>query len=85
MADGLQALGIQAWPTADGIHLQGGELGGGTIASHGDHRIAMAFTMAGLCAREPIVIADCANVETSFPGFTNLAAAAGVAVTAVQK
>lgn len=85
MADGLQTLGIQAWPTADGIRIQGGELGGGTIASHGDHRIAMAFTMAGLCAREPIVIADCANVETSFPGFTNLAAAAGVAVTAVQK
>jgi 3-phosphoshikimate 1-carboxyvinyltransferase len=82
MADGLQALGIQAQPTSDGIRIQGGELQGGTVESHGDHRIAMAFAMAGLCAREPIVINDCANVETSFPGFIRLAAAAGLAVMA---
>jgi 3-phosphoshikimate 1-carboxyvinyltransferase len=82
MADGLQTLGIQAQPTADGIRIQGGELRGGTIASHGDHRIAMAFAMAGLRAREPILIEDCANVETSFPGFIDLAAAAGLVVTA---
>jgi len=82
MANGLQALGIQAQPTSDGIRIQGSELQGGTVESYGDHRIAMAFAIAGLRAREPIVINDCANVETSFPGFIRLAAAAGLAVTA---
>ncbi len=43
--------------------------GGGTIDSHGDHRIAMAFAMASLQARAPIEIQDVANVATSFPGF----------------
>ncbi|MDZ7622403.1 MAG: 3-phosphoshikimate 1-carboxyvinyltransferase [Candidatus Competibacteraceae bacterium] len=67
MADGLNALGITAGPTSDGIVIQGGTLAGGTIASHGDHRIAMSFAMAALRASGPITIQDCANVNTSFP------------------
>ncbi|MDH5778404.1 MAG: 3-phosphoshikimate 1-carboxyvinyltransferase, partial [Gammaproteobacteria bacterium] len=50
MADGLQILGIDARPTNDGMVIQGGQLGTGTVASHGDHRIAMSFAMAGLRA-----------------------------------
>jgi 3-phosphoshikimate 1-carboxyvinyltransferase len=42
MADGLQKLGIDAQPTPDGIVIHGGQMQGGTIDSHGDHRIAMA-------------------------------------------
>ncbi len=68
MADGLLTLGVDAKPTADGIVIQGGAIGGGRVDSHGDHRIAMAFTMAGLRAQGDIVIDDCANVNTSFPG-----------------
>ncbi len=69
MADGLNELGIDASPTEDGIVIQGGRLQGGRVDSHGDHRIAMAFAMAGLCASSPVVIGDCANVRTSFPDF----------------
>lgn len=78
MADGLQALGIDAEPTADGMVIQGGTLRGGVVDSHGDHRIAMSFAMAALRASNPITIDDCANVNTSFPDFVELAAGAGL-------
>lgn len=80
MADGLNALGIAAQPTPDGMVIQGGVLRGGEIESHGDHRIAMAFAMAALRASAPITIRDCANVNTSFPGFVDLARRAGLQV-----
>ncbi len=80
MADGLAALGIAATPTPDGIVIRGGALSGGTVDSHGDHRIAMSFAVAALRARGSIRIGDCANVNTSFPGFTALAREAGLAV-----
>jgi 3-phosphoshikimate 1-carboxyvinyltransferase len=81
MADGLITLGIAAKPTADGILIRGGGLTGGTVESHGDHRIAMSFAMAGLRASDPIQIRDCANVNTSFPGFASLARNAGLTMT----
>ena len=81
MADGLAALGVDARPTPDGIVIQGGgAIAGGRVDSHGDHRIAMAFTMAALRADGDIRIDDCANVNTSFPRFVELAAAAGCRV-----
>ena len=78
MADGLHILGISAKPTPDGIIIEGGQLGGGTVISHGDHRIAMAFAMAALRASGTIVVRDCANVATSFPGFVDLSASIGL-------
>lgn len=83
MAEGLQRLGIQADPTPDGILIQGGTLGGGRVESYGDHRIAMSFAIAGLRAKDPIEIADCANVNTSFPGFVSVASAAGLRIEEV--
>lgn len=83
MADGLQRLGIDARPTADGMVIKGGQFTGGEVDSHGDHRIAMAFAMAALRAPEPVVIHDCDNVDTSFPGFAELAAAHGVGLRVV--
>ena len=80
MADGLRRLGIVAEPTADGMVIQGGALQGGDIDSYGDHRIAMAFAMAGLRAARPITIRDCANVATSFPDFAVLAQQAGLSI-----
>jgi 3-phosphoshikimate 1-carboxyvinyltransferase len=80
MADGLQMLGVDARPTADGMVIRGGPIGGGTIDSHGDHRIAMAFAMAALRAGGEIRIDDCANVNTSFPGFSGLAAGVGLGI-----
>jgi 3-phosphoshikimate 1-carboxyvinyltransferase len=82
MADGLQALGVDARPTADGIVIQGGgAISGGRVDSHGDHRIAMAFTIAALRAQGEIEIDDCANVNTSFPRFVELAAGVGCRVS----
>ena len=82
MADGLQTLGIDAQPTPDGMVVEGGTLAGGCVGSHGDHRIAMAFSMAALCAQGEIEITDCANVNTSFPAFVELARRAGLKVKA---
>lgn len=76
MADGLAKLGIDATPTADGMIIEGrGEptpFGAATIYAQGDHRIAMAFAVAGLKARGEVTIHDCQFVETSFPGFAEL-------------
>ncbi|WP_413586279.1 bifunctional prephenate dehydrogenase/3-phosphoshikimate 1-carboxyvinyltransferase [Aquipseudomonas alcaligenes] len=80
MADGLIALGVKAEPTPDGIIIEGGPIGGGEVWSHGDHRIAMSFSVASLRATAPIRIHDCANVATSFPNFLGLAAGAGIRV-----
>lgn len=77
MAEGLQAVGIRAEPWPDGMVVEGGSLRGGRVHSHGDHRIAMAFAVAGLVSREAIRIADTANVATSFPGFLALARGCG--------
>ena len=88
MADGLVELGVSAVATRDGMIIQGvgadGELGGGTVHSHDDHRIAMAFSMAALRTAGQIVIEDCDNVNTSFPGFTELAAGAGLNIQSVN-
>jgi 3-phosphoshikimate 1-carboxyvinyltransferase len=64
----------------DGMWIRGGKLGGGTIDSHGDHRVAMAFAIASLAAQAPIEIRDVANVATSFPGFVELARSVGLDV-----
>jgi 3-phosphoshikimate 1-carboxyvinyltransferase len=81
MADGLVTLGVDARATPDGIVIQGGPIGSGSVESHGDHRIAMSFAMAALRASGPVTIRDCANVNTSFPGFVDLAAGAGLNIT----
>ena len=80
MADGLNNCGVEATATPDGMIIHGGDITAGTVDSHGDHRIAMAFTMAGLRANGTIQITDCANVNTSFPDFIALASGVGVGV-----
>lgn len=84
MAEGLQALGVAAEPTPDGMIIEGRPEGvafsGGRVRAHGDHRIAMALAMAALRADAPVAIDDTTNVATSFPGFVRLAAGAGLAI-----
>ncbi|UXZ95022.1 bifunctional prephenate dehydrogenase/3-phosphoshikimate 1-carboxyvinyltransferase [Pseudomonas phytophila] len=80
MADGLLTLGISVEPTPDGIIIDGGQIGGGVVNAQGDHRIAMAFSVAALRAAAPIQIHDCANVATSFPNFLALSAQVGMRV-----
>jgi 3-phosphoshikimate 1-carboxyvinyltransferase len=85
MADGLIALGIDARPTPDGMAIRGGSLSGGSVHSRGDHRIAMAFSIAALRANGPVDISDCANVNTSFPTFVTLARASGLNVAVLGR
>lgn len=80
MADNLTGVGVKAQATPDGMIIEGGAISGGQVDSHGDHRIAMAFAVAAQLASDAIVIGDCANVATSFPGFVALAGKAGMGV-----
>jgi 5-enolpyruvylshikimate-3-phosphate synthase len=54
------------------------------VDSHGDHRVAMSFSIASLRATQPISIRDVANVATSFPGFVELARSVGLDVHEAQ-
>jgi 3-phosphoshikimate 1-carboxyvinyltransferase len=85
MADGLQTLGVHAMATPDGMIIQPRPMKGGSVDSHGDHRIAMAFSIAALRASGPIYISDCANVNTSFPTFVKLAKSLGLHINVVQE
>ena len=84
MADGLEILGVDAKATPDGIIIYGGPIGSGEVESHGDHRIAMSFAMAGLQAGGTIQINDCANVATSFPNFVSLASDTGLEIDEID-
>ncbi len=78
MADGLEIVGVHTKVKPDGIEIDGGQvIQGGVVDSVGDHRIAMAFSVAGLIARGSIEIQHCANVATSFPNFVALAEKVG--------
>lgn len=70
VVNGLRACGIEVEEVHDGYSVRGSKLGAATIKSHGDHRIAMSFMIAGLrCGME---VEDIACVNTSFPNFFEL-------------
>jgi 3-phosphoshikimate 1-carboxyvinyltransferase len=80
MAAGLRILGTKVSTSTDGIEIIGNPagFGGGSVDSRGDHRVAMAFAVAAVRAREPIEVIDCAAIGTSFPGFLETARKAGL-------
>ena len=80
MVNGLRALGVEVEEYEDGMRIQGGEIKGGCVASNGDHRIAMAFCMAGVRAESNIEVKDCDNIATSFPGFLDTAVRSGLRI-----
>jgi 3-phosphoshikimate 1-carboxyvinyltransferase len=70
MATELKKLNVAIEETPDGFVVQGrSSLRGGHCQSYGDHRVAMAMSIAGLTANSPTVIDDTDCIETSFPGF----------------
>jgi len=81
MAKGLQRLGVVVQETTDGIIIEGGGINGGEVDSHDDHRVAMAFSIAGLRAKGPITVRSCRNVNTSFPDFVALAQQTGLVIS----
>jgi len=78
VVQGLNTLNIEAVELEDGMVITGGELKSGNVNSFQDHRIAMAFSIAGAATQGSIRIADCGNVETSFPDFVSQAAGCGL-------
>lgn len=74
-AAGLVANGVAAKVDGDTLIVQGGQgrsggvPGGGVVATHLDHRIAMAFLVLGLGADRPVTVDDAAMIATSFPEF----------------
>lgn len=89
MAEGLQACGVDAQPTEDGMIIQGlGHVSGlryqaTNIESQGDHRIAMSFTVAAIRAQGTMIIKGAQTVDTSFPGFVALCRSLGMRVQSV--
>jgi 3-phosphoshikimate 1-carboxyvinyltransferase len=70
VAHHLTAMGADVEEQPDGMIIRGGRpLRGARLTSHGDHRIAMAFAIAGLFAEGETVIENASCVETSYPGF----------------
>jgi 3-phosphoshikimate 1-carboxyvinyltransferase len=76
VARGLEVNGVDCteghdWLTVRG-RPDGKDLGGGTVATHLDHRIAMAFLVMGLAAEKPVTVDDATMIATSFPEFMDL-------------
>ncbi|HZP41278.1 MAG TPA: 3-phosphoshikimate 1-carboxyvinyltransferase [Candidatus Binatia bacterium] len=81
----LRLLGVDVRTTPDGIAIRGRAgrpLAGGAVATAGDHRIAMAFAVAGLVATDGVVLDDAGCADVSFPGFFARLAALGASVSA---
>jgi 3-phosphoshikimate 1-carboxyvinyltransferase len=79
----LRRLGVAVRATEDGLVIRGSagrRLAGGSVDAGGDHRIAMAFAVAGLAAEGGVEIAGAECVDVSFPGFFARLAALGARV-----
>jgi 3-phosphoshikimate 1-carboxyvinyltransferase len=70
IAMALNQMGVRTEEIEDGLIIHGcGSLRGASCESHGDHRMAMAFTVAGLRADNETTVLNTACIQTSFPGF----------------
>jgi 3-phosphoshikimate 1-carboxyvinyltransferase len=70
VAAGLDAMGATVEPTVDGMGISGGRgLRGAVLASHGDHRLAMAWAVAGLVATGETRVDGAEVADVSYPGF----------------
>ncbi len=83
MADGLAQVGVPARIAGDSLQVTGvgRPRGGGPVATHMDHRIAMAFLILGLGAEHPVTVDDGTMIATSFPGFTSLMTELGAKIS----
>ncbi|MEA2905207.1 MAG: 3-phosphoshikimate 1-carboxyvinyltransferase [Alphaproteobacteria bacterium] len=74
VAEGLRANGVAVEIEGDDliVHGNGRAAGGGMVATHMDHRIAMAFLVMGLASERPVGVDDTGFIATSFPGFVDI-------------
>ena len=81
-AAGLETNGVTAVVDGDSLIVEGrGEVsGGGTVATHLDHRIAMAFLTMGLASRKAVSVDDGSMIATSFPEFRDVMTSLGAQI-----
>jgi 3-phosphoshikimate 1-carboxyvinyltransferase len=85
IAAALQAMGAAIQPTPDGFVVEGPcRLHGAVVDSRGDHRLAMALTVAGLVAEGETVVRSAECIADSFPGFAGILQALGAPVRRVE-
>lgn len=81
--DGLTRCGVRAEVAGDSLVVEGGDVPGGTtVATQGDHRIAMSFLILGLAAQAPVAVDAPEMIATSFPGFADLMVSLGAEIGA---
>ncbi|MEO1419412.1 MAG: 3-phosphoshikimate 1-carboxyvinyltransferase [Pseudomonadota bacterium] len=80
MTTGLRTLGVNVKEGPDWVEITGGALRGGRVDSFHDHRIAMAFAVAGAVADDVVEVERPENIATSFPDFQTLAVECGLSV-----
>ena len=78
MSVGLKKCKIDNSVTSNGIEIFGGELIGASVDSYDDHRIAMAFSIAGIISKGNMKILNTKNVSTSFPDFYKIMKSLGI-------
>jgi 3-phosphoshikimate 1-carboxyvinyltransferase len=83
VADGLRVNGVAVEIDGDDliVHGKGRPPGGGTVATHMDHRIAMAFLVMGLASERPVAVDDMSFIATSFPGYVPMLRSLGADFT----
>ena len=72
LAAELRLLGVKIEEHEDGFAIQGGAISGGTVQSHGDHRLAMSLAVAGLVAKSAVCVKDAQCTTESFPGYVDV-------------
>jgi 3-phosphoshikimate 1-carboxyvinyltransferase len=83
VAAGLSANGVRCQESKDSLVVEGmgsSVPGGGSVATHMDHRIAMSFLVMGLAAKSPVIVDDISMIATSFPEFEGLMGALGAQI-----
>lgn len=83
MVDGLRACGVAVEEEPEGFTVTGGRVAGGaTVATSGDHRIAMSHLVLGLAAQAAVTVDEPEMIATSFPGFVEMMRGLGAGIDA---
>jgi 3-phosphoshikimate 1-carboxyvinyltransferase len=84
IANGLVACGIEAEVNGDALRIVGGKPQGGNVATHGDHRLAMAFATLGLASGKGVTVDGAEMIATSFPGFAEAMRSLGAEIDELE-
>jgi 3-phosphoshikimate 1-carboxyvinyltransferase len=82
MARELAKLGIETEELPDGLIIHGGRPKGAVVKSHGDHRLAMAFAVAGLATEGPVTVEGAEAVDVTYPHFVEAMRGVGANIQA---